>query len=893
MLAILALHKGEPFDRGRLAGMLWPESPEAAAQHSFRQALAGLRRLLGPAKGCVTSVSTNAVQLHLSQSVWVDVLEFDNALKDGNTTALERGISLYREQLLAGCDEPFFESDRAMRSLSFLAATDQLSDRYSSDGNHRGAATILRRSIAEDPYRVRSCRALMRSLAELGEAPAALEFCRDFRVRLRRDLNTDIDQDTKALYKSIRLGLGTAKPAARKEVRSAPTYFTEIIGRQSEIEEVASLVHRCRLVTLIGAGGVGKTRLSIAVADQVADQFMDGVRCVDLTPLQSDGNVVMAIANALEIKEDTGRPILETIVNRIQGREGLLVLDNCEHVAFQVARTLDKLLTSCRGLHVLATSRQSLGVGGEQVWRVPSLSLEESVKLFLERSHTHSRRDEREMATIGSICQRLDGVPLAIELAAARTAILSPKEIANRLSDQFALLTGGNRTLPRQQTLQASIDWSWSLLSDIERRALMTLSVFRGGCSLEAAEATIRSEVPVLDLLSSLVDRSLVTSRTLDSESRFYLLETIRQFNERKLSEAGEDTRARDAHRDFFLALAEAGSEKMHTDDQLATFGVFEREHDNFRAAISWCHSTKEYETALSFVKALGRFWDTCGYLSEGRAQVETALAHDTPNTPRISRAGAHIHAGWIAFVQGDYEDAVEHFELALPVFREEDSKIGIAKAVMCLGCANCSLRNFEAAQAQFEEAYEIFMSMDMEGGAATNLTNLGEMALHQKQSERARAYLEQSLALRRSFSYYNPEATGELYRAFSIVDFRQGRLPEARSYVLKAIKCFDDAALVVQLPNSLEQLAIVQGGFGNWESAAQFFGAADGLSTSKGTPPLYVIADDHAATIGAAKAALGAGKFQSLYDAGRAMSLADAVQLALEQDSAVMAELL
>jgi predicted ATPase/DNA-binding SARP family transcriptional activator len=907
LLAILALREGKPIERQRLAGMVWPDSSDAGALHNLRQTLATLRRVMGNARICIGTLSPRSIFLRPSCDVRVDALEFDDACADGSPTALERAIELYREPLLTGCDEPFVETWREDRVALFLQAADRLGAHYLSQRKYARAAGIFRRALAEDPYREATCRSLMASLNELSEAPAALEVCREFRQRLRRDLNTELQPETKKLYRNIRTGAtrSSQEDLATSKLHQLPNHLTELIGREAEIRDVISLLNRCRLVTLTGAGGVGKTRLATAVAEEYGSQFLDGAWFVDLAPLQNPSTIPTTIAGAMEIQQETGQPILETVCDRLKGRELLILLDNCEHLAPSVAEVVDALLSSAKGVHILATSRQSIGVTGEQVWRVPSLQIplvsdggagraehaesikkSASVRLFLERSGldiTQCPQGGAELDAVASICRRLDGLPLAIELAASRTKALTAMEIEARLSDRFAVLSSSNRTVARHQTLHASMEWSWDLLSEAERELLMRLAVFRGGCSLDTAEAIYSDhpEVPVVECISSLVDRSLVVATRDADGSRFALLETIRQFSEQKLKERGDWERVSDMHRDYFAEMASEGKKKMHVEGELGVFKRFEKEHDNFRAAIAWSHTRGQHEKALSIAVNLARFWDTHGHVSEGLEQLETGLTYAKANWSTRLLSAAHTHAGWMATVQRDTRGALLHYEQSVPIWRKDDDLLSLGTALTCLGCAYQHVPDFLAAETNFREALDLFTALDIKGGVATNLANLGEIAMQQGQLGKARDYLEQSLRVRQGIAT-SPEPLGELLCLLAIADLREGKLVEARKRAVEAIRLFSGASLVVQVPAAIEHLGVVEAGLESWDRAAKLLGACEGLASVKGAPLSVLLAPDHVAALDSVRAKLGAVAFEASFAAGKTMSIDDAVGLAL-----------
>jgi predicted ATPase len=418
-----------------------------------------------------------------------------------------------------------------------------------------------------------------------------------------------------------------------------PRQLTSFIGREREMGEVKEFLATTRLLTLTGSGGCGKTRLALQVAADLLEAYADGVWLVELAALADPTLVPQTVASALGVREQPVRPLTETLVDYLQPKVLLLILDNCEHLLTASAQLANALLRSCPRLRMLASSRQGLGIAGERTYRVPSLSLPqprplppverltdyEAVRLFVERAvftQPSFAITDQNAPAVAQVCERLDGIPLAIELAAARVKALPVEKLNERLDDMFRLLTGGSRTaLPRQQTLRALIDWSYDLLSEPERALLRRLSAFAGGWTLEAAEAVGVGEGveewEVLDLLTSLVEKSLVLYEEREGEGRYRLLETVRQYARDRLLESEEGEAVRTRHLEFFLHWAEQGPglERLET------------EHDNLRAALAWSGAQRQGDVGLRLGGAMGGFWHVRGYWTEGRERLAGVLA--------------------------------------------------------------------------------------------------------------------------------------------------------------------------------------------------------------------------------------------------------------------------
>lgn len=484
-----------------------------------------------------------------------------------------------------------------------------------------------------------------------------------------------------------------------------PIQLTSFVGRDHEMTELMELLRTNRILTLTGAGGVGKTRLAMQTAADLVDRYPDGVWLAELAPLSDPALVAHEVASSLGVHEQQGRPLTQTLVDYLRSKEALLVLDNCEHLLEASAQLVDALARSCPGVQVLATSREALGVAGEVDWRVPSLSLPdpggetaadrllecESVRLFVDRARAavpSFRLTDDHAVAVADVCCRLDGIPLAIELAAARVKVLSAEQIASRLDNVFALLTGGNRlALPRQQTLQAMVDWSYDLLSEPERRLFNRLSVFAGGWTLEAAESICGGDgvFDVFDLLARLVEKSLALAEDHGTEIRYRLLEPMRQYAAEKLRASGEDTRLQDRHLEWFVAFAEQAEPHLDGADAGTWMGRMETDLDNIRGALRWSSREGESgEAALRIAAALFYFW----YLElpprEGRAWLENGLKN-SPIAPRV-RMRALSAASFLTAYLGDPPAAEPLAQEALAIARELDDRWAIPWLLHLLG---------------------------------------------------------------------------------------------------------------------------------------------------------------------------------------------------------------
>ncbi len=775
----------------------------------------------------------------------------------------------------------------------------------------------------------------------VGEALPAGANLRDLGSHRLKDL-----QQPEQLFQLLHPTLPADFPPLRSLAaftHNLPVQLTRFIGREREMTEVKRLLAASHLLTLTGSGGCGKTRLALQVAADLLEEYPDGVWLVELAALADPALVPQTIAAALGVREQPGRSLIETLTDYLRPKHLLLVVDNCEHLLAACAQLTDALLRGCPKLRLLASSREGLGIAGEQTYSVPSLSLPdarrlpplerlqgfEAVQLFAARaalSQPTFAVTAANAAAVAHVCQRLDGIPLCIELAAARVKALPVEKLNERLSDMFRLLTGGSRTaLPRQQTLRALIDWSYDLLTDAERSLLRRLSVFAGGWTLEAAEAVCMGEGvetwEVLDLLTSLVEKSLVLYEEQAGEGRYRLLETVRQYARDRLLEAGEAEVVRQRHRDWFLALAERAEPELSRGSQTEWLEWLEREHDNLRAALAWSGAPVQVEAGLRLGGALGRFWQVRGYWREGREQVEGLLALPGAEARTAARANALRVAGLLASFQGDHGTAQALLEESVAIRRELGSEEDTALALTQLGGAACERGDFAAARAPFEECLAVSRTLGYKEGIARSLLGLGAVAHAQGDHGTARALLEESVAIFRQLGdkFHIAMALGDL----GWVARHQGEYGEARALDEESLAIARELGNKLGTAHSLYELGMVahaQADFGtarahleerlaicrelshrhgvveNLEGlaavaiaqaqparAARLFGAAEGLREAMGAPLPPADRAEHERSVAAVRAALGEDAFAVAWAEGRAMSLEQAVANALQ----------
>src|SRR6202050_4476798 len=530
------------------------------------------------------------------------------------------------------------------------------------------------------------------------------------------------------VYQLCHADLGDDFPALRSLSalpNNLPVQLTSFVGREAEIAEVRELLRRSRLLTLTGAGGSGKTRLPLQVAAETLDDHPDGVWWVDLAPISDSALVASEVAGALSIREFPSQPVIDTLTAQLAERRCLIALDNCEHLLGACAELAATLLEACPGVVILATSRESIGVEGEQSWRVPSLQVPEAelaraalaeveaIQLFCDRARQvrpNFRLVDANAQAVATICRRLDGIPLAIELAAARVRLLTPQEIADAMRERFVLLTGGSRTaMPRQRTLEASVDWSHDLLSAAEQTLFRRVSVFAGGWTLDGVEAVCAGAglevVEILDLLASLVDKSLVQVEEQGVKTRYALLETVRAYARQKLSDAAEAVLVRNQHLDYHLRLAESAQPDLFGARLEQWLEPLTTELDNFRAALAWAVDAGRVDEALRLAAALWLFFEARGHWREGRGHLESALAGE--GASGLPRAKALVAVGHIGTIATAWVATRRFAEAALAIGREVGDERTVGRALDLLGWALISLEP-EAAMPVLEESIGI-----------------------------------------------------------------------------------------------------------------------------------------------------------------------------------------
>ncbi|MFN8636029.1 MAG: LuxR C-terminal-related transcriptional regulator [Chloroflexota bacterium] len=718
-----------------------------------------------------------------------------------------------------------------------------------------------------------------------------------------------------------RSGVASASGVRRHNL---PVPVTSFVGRGDALDTIDRLLAGTRLLSLTGVGGVGKTRLALQAAGRLVDAYPDGVWLVELAGLTEPGPVPRVVASALGLQLPHTTPIRPALVAALESRELLLVLDNCEHLLDACAELVDRLLRGCPGLRVLVTSREPLGIAGETVWRVPGLGLRsvgtgprldgvgrieaspeasEAVQLFLERARAarpELETGEHTLAAAVEICRRLDGLPLAIELAAARVSLLSATQIAARLDDRFRLLTSGNRSgWPRHQTLRAMVDWSYDLLASEEQTALRRLAVFAGGWTLEDAERVASSELRVasadphhslrathyslLDTLARLTAKSLVLADEQGGEVRYRLLDTIRAYALEKLVEAGEADDARDRHLDWLLALAERAEPHLQGTDQVRWLARLEAESGNLRAALSWACSQDRIEAGLRLGRALWPFWRARGHLVEGRTWLEALLTHavDAPSALLELRADVAVRAGNLSLERGDPRRAWTHLEWALDVARSLGASRCAADALTQLGHAARQERRWAEARALYLESLQLRRAASDRLGEMWALGSLGHLALAEGDLAEARVRYQAGLHIARQLD--NAWEVATFLRLLGKQASDAADWPTAYGYYAESLRQFRRIGDQRSAIAAVEGIAGVAAARGRVEIALQLAGAAEIARQTLDVPlsPHDVARVER--QLLPAREALGPRRSAALFADGQTMPLEQAVAVALD----------
>jgi predicted ATPase/DNA-binding SARP family transcriptional activator len=909
LLALLALEVGHIVSSDRIVDELWPDDRADGGAAAIKVPASRLRSALGAA----ASISRSGAGYRLEVPTQaVDVVRFERHIADAREQRTSRpqraaraaraALELWRGEPFAGAGEPATGGALAAHAARLRELRLEALDLRIEADLALGAATELigelESLLAEHPYRESSWRHLMLALYRADRQADALAAFHRARQALDDELGIEPGAELVALEAAIlRHDIPPVVPPERRQ--TLPAVVTSFVGREAEVGDVLALLRRARLVTLTGVGGVGKTRLGLEAARAAAGDTADGGWFVDLARLADPDLVPAEVSAALNVPEDAGRGPVERLIDHLRERETLLLLDNCEHLLAACAALARTLLEQCPAVHILATSRAPLGIAGESLYPVPPMTVAtDAVSLFLERARTASpglALGATDGAVIERICEDLEGLPLPIELAAARARSLTLPDIADRLRDRFRFLVSWRRiSESRHRTLREAMDWSYDLLEPGERQLIERLSVFAGGFDLAAAAAIAGdaggTDAATLDGLERLMDASLVTSPSTRSASaghrRYRLLETVRQHAAERLAAAGEDEPARERHARYYAALAvSADLSRVDGEEERLAIERLETDRDNIRVALAWLRDRGDWRELLLVVEALWRYWWVRGEAIEGRTWLERAVAMRDAYAAEVT-AAEPAHDGTdrllgdslrglaaLTWSQGDFDAARAAAIRAEGLFAELDDSLGQGRSWNTIGVIEHAVHDVAAARRAFERSIALLRSADAEPVRraqllATSMDNLGSTYYETGETARAIELFTAAKTLHATEGQGAETALMDLHLGRAAAG--AGNVTQAASLLAKATEHYGGLGFVQYTTECLEgvaSLAIVRG---DYVVAATSLGAASRMREQTVTPywgRMEAEADAHAAR---ARSALGDAKFEAAWSSGR-----------------------
>ena len=834
LFAYLILNAGTAHRREKLAGMFWLDASEEKARAHLRHELWRIRKAFAPhSKVNYLFADDINITFNSSAEYWVDTAILRNVSDAAPIEELIEALSLVQGEFLPGFYDKWVTQEREHLQSVHEQKLAQLLESLENEKRWNDVLDWAERWISFGQGPEAAYRYLMVVYDALGEhAKVTSTFQRC--VRALRELDLEPSEQTRALA------------FKRSSKLNIPIPLTSFVGREKELEEVAKLLLKSRLLTLTGAGGVGKTRLAIQVVADVMEMFSDGVWFLDLAPLSDPSLVPSTLINLLGLQESGERSVTDLLTGYFRSRTALIIFDNCEHLIESCAQLIHSLLLSCEGLTILATSREALRVSGEIPYRVPSLAIPssdvqctvndlanmESIRLFTERAAVISPDftfNSQNALDIARICERLDGIPLAIELAAARTDVLSVQQIQKGLDDRFHLLTRGMRSsLPRHQTLRAMIKWSHDLLSEKERILYRRLAVFMGGWTLEAAKEVCSGNSieasDILDLLSQLVNKSLILVEWKQGqETRYRMLETIRQYAGDRLLESDEREKLRQQHLTYFLKVAEQAEGGLRGAAKKGWMERLEVEHDNLRVALEWSleRNSAGLESGLRVAGALFEFWYRRGHYHEGREWLERVFAKVSLTNAHITkrtRAKALYALGVIFWFLSNYHQAWTHAETCLTLHQELKDEAGIAHALSLLGLTARAQRDYARAIPLLEQSLAISRQLGDKQAICYRLHDLALVWWRHGEYKRAERFLDESLTF--SFELGDTGSMAEIKAGLAAVAREQGNYHRAHTLFRESLSVFEELGNKYWIAGTLQDLGILSWRQGDYRQA-------------------------------------------------------------------------
>lgn len=847
LVKLLALAPRNRLHREQVLEVLWPDLAPEAAVNNLHQAAHIARRAIAFASQAGVDgyfrLRDQVLALHESRQLWVDVDAFDSAaaaaLSGTDVVSYERALSLYTGELLP--DDRYEEwtvEPRRTLQQQYLTLLLRVAPLYEQAGDVPGAIKALNKVVFQEPAHEDARTRLMRLYAQIGDQQAAVRQYHSLKTALEA-LDATPDPSTVTMARQIqsdRKPRGTRSPDSwgnfdgSSTSGNLPHSLDSFVGRKRELTELRGVLRRGRLLTLTGPGGSGKTRLALELARASAADYTDGVWWVDLQGLRDASLLPSVIASGLGVREEPARPVEVTLTGKLRHRNCLVILDNCEHLLGACSALVETLLRACPRLSVLATTRERLKVQGETRWPVLPLSVPprgtrvsittiggyDAAALFIARGRSvkpHFALTAENAGIVAEICQRLDGLPLAIELAAGGMHSLSARQIWEKLDKRFQNAVIPGTSLPRYRTLAEAFGCSYVLLSEKERMVFDRLSVFEGGLSLDAAEGICTGsgieQVELLDLLSELVEKSLVVlEETPHGTGRYRLLEPLREFARQKLMESEAEDEACRRHRDWFLRLAEGTSPNPGTPNWVVWLDERERERGNLRAALRWSLASADLESCLRLAVALAPFWLERGYWAEGREALEATLSL-SGDTSQALRARALHQAATLANYTGDYAAASDHAGSSRRLYCRLGDKSGEMESLFRMAwTSRWQEERLDVSRQYFEEAMIVARELGSTGGIARALHGLGDLAWRRGDFENASALLGDALAIARASG--DRVLLAELLNELGECELDQGHFEPARRLIEDGLRIYQEIGSKLGIASSLRDLGLL-----------------------------------------------------------------------------------